>query len=334
MLVSGPWGCTNAEWKELEKELEFKAVYLSPDRKEEVHYAERSAGIMEVTVKAMLLERYLPHSWWRYCAEPVVSLLNRFPILSQLSTMPADGDQARPLEVVTKGQYSRRQIYRELSYFVAVGTPVLVNDPQVKGSQVTSKSSWWVVQGMYREQLVLWSPFTHAVRKSESYTAFKLARGLSYNKLLSLNEAPPTKRQTHIPTDFDEKLIVKVQRLPDALKVTDQQSSYGAVPLVTVHNAVKDFNAGESGGSVIVFDEPGCQLSLDKANGQLYNPAGELSHEWVPKFNHSNNAGGKFLKFLLIATTTRIRRWSRCGTQSTQRLWSTSQSSPCVAIGV
>ena len=198
----------NAEWKQLEKELEFKAVYSSPDRKEEAHYAERSVGIMEVTIKAMLLERDLPHSWWRYCAESAVLLLNRFPILSQLSTMPADGDQARPLEVVTKGQYSRRQIDRELSYFVAVGTPVLVHDPQVKGSQLTPKSSWWVVQGMYREQLVLWSPFTdsltHAVRKSKSYTAFKLARGLSYNKFLSLNEAPPSKRQTQIPTDFDE----------------------------------------------------------------------------------------------------------------------------------
>jgi hypothetical protein len=74
---------------------------------------------------------------------------------------------------------------------------------------------------MYREQLVLWSPFTHAVRKSKSYTAFKLARGLSYNKFLSLNEAPPSKRQTQSPTDFDEKLVVRMQRLPDALKVKD-----------------------------------------------------------------------------------------------------------------
>ena len=100
---------------------------------------------------------------------------------------------------------------------------------------------------MCREQLVLWSPFIHAARKSKSYTAFKPARGLSYNKFLSLNEVPPSNRQTHIPTDFDEKLIVKMQRLSDALKVTDHQSSYSAVPLVTVHNAVTNFNAGENG---------------------------------------------------------------------------------------
>ena len=152
---AGEWGWTNAEFKELEAELGFQAIYSCPDRKEEAHYAERSVGIMEVTVKAMLLERDLPHSWWRYCAESAVFLLNRFPILSQLSTMPADGDQARPLEVVTAGAYSRRQIDRELSYFAAVGTPVLVHDPKVKGNQLTPKASWWVVRGMYREQLVL-----------------------------------------------------------------------------------------------------------------------------------------------------------------------------------
>ena len=74
---AGEWGWTNAEFKELEAELQFKAIYSCPDRKEEAHYAERSVGIMEVTVKAMLLERDLPHSWWRHCAEAVVFLLNR-----------------------------------------------------------------------------------------------------------------------------------------------------------------------------------------------------------------------------------------------------------------
>ena len=130
-------------------------VTTSPDRKEEAHYAERSVGITEVTVNAMMLERDLPFSWWRYCAEAAVFLLCRFPILSQLSTMPTDGDQFRPLEVVTGGAYSRRQIDRELSYFMTLGSPVLVHDPAVKGSQFQPKSSWWVVRGMYREQLVL-----------------------------------------------------------------------------------------------------------------------------------------------------------------------------------
>ena len=139
MLVSGA-GLT-LSGRSLRRNLNSKTVYSSPDRKEEAHYAARSVGIKEVTVKTMLLERDLPHSWWRYCAESAVFLLNRFPILSQLSTMPADDDQARPLEVVTKDQHSRRQIDRELSYIVAVGTPMLVHDPQAKGTHLTPKSS-------------------------------------------------------------------------------------------------------------------------------------------------------------------------------------------------
>jgi hypothetical protein len=273
---AGEWGWTNAEFKQLEVELGFQAVYNCPDRKEEAHYAERSVGIMEVTVKAMLLERDLPHSWWRHCAESAVFLLNRFPILSQLSTMPADGDQARPLELVTAGAYSRRQIDRELSYFVAVGTPVLVHDPKVKGSQFTPKASWWVVRGMYREQLILWSPFTHAIRKSKSYTAFKLVRGLSYQKFLSINEAPATKRQKQIPADFNEKLVIKMQRIPESIKETPQQTSYGTAPVITVQQSIQELGSEESRGSVTVIDDLGQQLTLDKTNGELYDAEGEL----------------------------------------------------------
>ena len=292
---AGEWGWTNAEFKELEAEMQFKAVYTCPDRKEEAHYAERSVGIMEVTVKAMLLERDLPHSWWRHCAEAAVFLLNRFPILSQMNTMPADGDQARPLERVTDGAYSRRQIDRELSYFIQPGTPVLVHDPKVKGSQFTPKSSWWVVQGMHREQLVLWSPFTHAVRKSKSYTAFKLARGLSYQKFLSLSEAPQSKRQKQIPVDLTEKFVIKMQRLPESMQPSAQRSSYGTTPLVTVHQAVdamKQDNSSESRGSVTVFDELGCQLTLDKESGDLYNADGECFTDAldIPNFACENAA--------------------------------------------
>jgi hypothetical protein len=293
---AGEWGWTNAEFKELEAELQIKAIYSCPDRKEEAHYAERSVGIMEVTVKAMLLERDLPHYWWRYCAEAAVFLLNRFPILSQMNTMPADGDQARPLERVTDGAYSRRQIDRELSYFLQPGTPVLVHDPKVKGSQLTPKSSWWVVRGMHREQLILWSPFTHAVRKSKSYTAFKLARGLSYQKFLSLQEAPQSERQTQIPTDLNEKFVIKMRRLPDSMLSAAQKLNEGSTPLVTVHQAVEsaqEVESGESRGSVTVFDELGCQLTLDKESGELYNDDGECYSDAmdIPSVNVGNTSG-------------------------------------------
>ena len=64
-------------------------------------------------------------------------------------------------------------------------------------------------------------------------TAFKLVRGLSYQKFLSINEAPATKRQKQIPADFNEKLVIKMQRIPESLKETPQQTSYGTAPVIT-----------------------------------------------------------------------------------------------------
>ena len=118
----------------------------------------------------------------------------------------------------------------------------MVHDPKVNNSQLTPNASWWVVRGIYREQLILWSPFTHAIRKPKSYTSFRLVRGLSYQRFLSINEAPSTKRQKQIPAEFIEKLVIKMKRLPDSLREKAQQSSYGTTPIVTVQQSVHNFN--------------------------------------------------------------------------------------------
>ena len=65
-------------------------------------------------------------------------LLDRFPVTSQEVSVPVDGDRARPLEIYTRGGYSRRQIDRELSYFVGLGTPCLVQTKE-KGSSLDPK---------------------------------------------------------------------------------------------------------------------------------------------------------------------------------------------------
>ena len=130
---------------------------------------------------------------------------------------------------------------------------------------------------MCREWIVLWSPFTHAIRKSKSYTAFKLSRGLSFQRFLSLNEVASTKRQKQLPADFNEKYITKMQRIPDTLRATKQQVKCGSTPLTVVHKSVEELNSGELRGSVTVFDELGCQLTLDKTNGKL---GGAVDMRW------------------------------------------------------
>ena len=104
----------------------------------------------------------------------------------------------------------------------------------------------------------------------QSYTAFKLSRGQSFQRFLSLNEVASTKRQKQLPADFNERYSIKMHRIPDALRATKQQVKCGSTPLAVVHKSVEELNSGESRGSVTVFDELGCQLTLDKTNGELY----------------------------------------------------------------
>ena len=174
---------------------------------------------------------------WRHCAEAAKFLLNRFPVLSQLSTMPKDGDQARPIEVLTNGLHSRRQCDREISYFLAPGTPVLCHDPSVKGSQLKAKSTWKVATGMQDEQVVLWSPYTRMSSRSKSWTAFKLESGMSYTKFLRLQPEPQSKRQAQIASDLDEHVVIKLPEFAD-MNISSTMPSSGQ-PLITVKHSIE-----------------------------------------------------------------------------------------------
>ena len=127
----------------------FRTSWKCPHRKSKMApEAERAVGIIEVTMKCLLLERDLQDGLWRHCAEAAKFLLNRLPVLSQLSTMPKDSDQARQIEVHTNGLHSRRQCDGEISYSLAPGTPVLCHNPSVKGRQLKAKSTWKVAIDM------------------------------------------------------------------------------------------------------------------------------------------------------------------------------------------
>ena len=100
-------------------------------------------------------------------------LLDRFPVTSQEVSVPMDGDRARPLEIYTRGGYSRRQIDRELSYFVGLGTPCLVQTKE-KGSSLDPKTRWGICIGMYRDQVCFMCPYTKSEFRSKSFAAFCL----------------------------------------------------------------------------------------------------------------------------------------------------------------
>jgi hypothetical protein len=205
---AGEWARDNVAFRSMLDSLGVMPVYSCPDRKESAALAERSIGIVEIVVKALLMQRSLPGFWWEHCAEGAEFLLNRFPT-AKLEGMSMDGDAPRPLELYSRFTYSRRQIDRELSYWVAPGTPALVQTT-AKGSALEPKTRWGVSIGMYREQVIFECPYQHSQFRSKSFAAFELQLGMNYAQWLGLGKLKPSNKATAIPVDFKEKIVVQL----------------------------------------------------------------------------------------------------------------------------
>ena len=105
------WGPKASEWQAMVKQTEsfVDMVYAPPDRHAQVNgYAELACKSVEVCIKSLLMERNLPPSFWQMAAADAEFLLNRFPVMSDDIAVSVDGDRALPIELLTRGQHSRR----------------------------------------------------------------------------------------------------------------------------------------------------------------------------------------------------------------------------------
>ena len=207
-------------------------------------------------------------------------LLSRFPVTAKDVSVPLDGDQARPLELITGLFYSRRQIDRELSYYVPIGTPALIHDVKAKGSTLGPKTMWGVAIGMYREAVIFWLPHTNSIRQSKSFTAYKLRQSMNYAQFLNLPSIPSTQKSTAIPDDFTEHIVIQLPATQSAEntqpapiqkvkcvseELTQHQAKQSEIPIIstTTHPAP------ELRGSVHVKDATGTKLTIDPETGYL-----------------------------------------------------------------
>lgn len=210
---AGEWSRRSAKWIAMKlKVTQLDVQYVTPETSKEAGHAEKTNCILEEAIKAILMQQNLPPDHWEVAARNAEFLLNRFPNLATDVTAPIDGDQALPLEILSRGRYSRRQIYRELSYFVQVGTPALVHSPKVKGSTLAPKVRWGIAWGMYREQVVWRCPFTKSTFRSKSFTAFDLHDGMNYAQFLGLPKMESTRKSLALPSDCGDH--IDVQLLP------------------------------------------------------------------------------------------------------------------------
>lgn len=155
--------------------------YATSDRHERTNsVAEKAVSIVEVVVKSILLQANLGAAFWSAALAQCEFLLNRLPVVSHEVNQPIDGERVQPLEALTRGAYSRRMIDKELSSFLPLGMPALVNQPHVRSSSLQSKARWGVAMGMLGSQCEFMCPFKLTQFWSKSFVGFKLRGGLNY----------------------------------------------------------------------------------------------------------------------------------------------------------
>ena len=284
---AGEWDLDYKGFQEMAKRLKIELLYTCKDRKESNPNAERAIGVKEPKVKAALMQRNLDPAFWVKISKEVDWLLERFPVVSQAVSVPIDGDRARPLEIATRGRYSRRQIDRELYYFVGVGTPCLVHDASVLGSHLPrgdesaggttsgQKSRWMIGDGMYRDQVKFWDPKTHDTSRSKSYTAFKLRFGMNFAQLLGINLPAKTKRMRPLPEDFTEQITIQLPEVKPLGELYEHPhgppvqsikhvSDLVDKPIVTQTSARRDV-----GGSVKIVGADNQAIEVDAETGYM-----------------------------------------------------------------
>ena len=231
---AGEWAKNCQKFQCMCDNLGVDLIYSCPDRNESAAHAERSVGITEVVVKCLLMQNSLPPWWWENCAMSAQWLLDRFPSNSLLEGVSVDGDSPRPLEVFSRFTYSRRTIDRELSRYLAPGTPALVQTKAL-GSAIEPKSRWGVAVAMYRDQTIFLCPYQHSEFRSKSWAAFYLIDGMNYSQFLGLGEMESSRRAVAIPIDLREKLVIK---LPKQNWFSEYTTADGVVADVSAPSAV------------------------------------------------------------------------------------------------
>ena len=239
--------------------------------------------------------------------------------------------------------YSRRQIDRELSYYISVGTPALVHNTKAKGSSLAPKTMWGIAVGMYRESVLFWMPHTNAIRQSKSFTAYKLRQGLNYAQFLNLPSIPTTQLSTAIPDDFKETVVIQLPEMqekqrklpPPVTKI--KHVSGGDEPSTEQHNNLREQRtdlphitqttqqSDQLGGSVQVKDSTGALQLIDSETGYLesahLDPETELDnakleleqHPELHTHTHTQQAeptynGGEAVPYVMIEHDNEVQK--------------------------
>ena len=207
----GAWSEENSKFQSMIEELGgLEVEYTEPGDKRKNPRAEGMNKIVEAGIQSLLYEKNLPPSWWQRAANDVMFLANRFPPYSTDASVPINGEQPAPIELLFHNFIPRSQVYSELDNYVAVGTPALCHKPSVKSSDLEPKVKWGIAIGQ-RGKLTRWMcPFTNSRFKSRSFTAFTLKSGLNWSQFLGLGDISPSAQSRMLPQDEDTQWTIEL----------------------------------------------------------------------------------------------------------------------------
>mgnify|MGYP002630094516 CR=1 FL=1 len=188
----GVWMRKSHRWLALCEKYNIRTIYTNKDRKESNAHAEVCMRIVEHVAKGIMYERGLPATDHDMAVDSAEWLLNRFPTKASLARESIDGDAARPIEMITHGQYSRRTINRELASFVLPGSLVFVHNAKAKGSNFSNpKVVMRIAKHMDGHQLVCFEPKTGIEMKTDSYTLVNPGSRIHWRDNLGIKHVKP-----------------------------------------------------------------------------------------------------------------------------------------------
>lgn len=249
---AGEWDHDNVAFQQMVKRRGVIVKYAPKDRHERsAAHAERACGIVEVTMKSLMMQSNCPSSMWQDALSQTEFLLNRLPPVSHRNNMSDDGDQERPLEKLTRGKVSRRTIDKQLSSFLPVGTPALVHrHPPERGSSISSKTRWGIAVSMLDNQVEFMCPFTHYRFHSVSWTAFRLKDGLNYIQWLNLPTEETARGVAALPTDVNDRVDII---LPEAVERARRHRPPVELVIESEQGGVRQMQPAQAG----VLQQPG-----------------------------------------------------------------------------
>ena len=204
----GAWREDNKVFVTAMKELNVRMEYADGQDKRSHAFAENLMKQIELTAKSMLVQTSMQPEWWGEAVHLAALIRNCYPRASAI--VSSDGDTERPLEILSKGRRSRRQLDNILHHAVAFGQLALVTNGAIKGSNITtSKARFGICIGMNGDMPKWMCPFRKVQFQSKQYMEIPLPLGISANAMLGIDE--PKMPNVALPRmgDGDEKRMSK-----------------------------------------------------------------------------------------------------------------------------